>query len=228
MKKTKARRKRSVSSKRHGGRPSANGSARLTDHIIETATRLFLQRGFEATSVDTIVAATGISKRTFYLRFASKSDLFTAVVVRFVEQRLNGLQLLPAGRTPEQQLESIAVQLLRVCTDPDTIALDRVVTAEVSRFPELGTIVYDFGFPQALAPVRKVIEQIWPSAKLDKTKIEYAAEHFLYAVVVGPMRRVILGLEGARLNETRMAKLKFSVRLFVDSMKKRSPVPEPQ
>ena len=219
--KTKAK----PSSKRHGGRPSANGSALLTEHIIETATRMFLQGGFEATSVDNIVAATGISKRTFYLRFASKSDLFTAVVVRFVEQSLNGLRLLPAGRTPEEQLESIAVQLLRFCTAPDTIALDRIVTAEVNRFPELGTIVYDFGFPQAFGPVRQVIEQIWSDPKLDQTKIDYAAEHFLYAVVFGPMRRVILGLEGARLTETRRAKLKFSVRLFVNSMKKASPAP---
>lgn len=220
MKKASVRAKRPMSSGHRGGRPSASESLQLTEHIIEIATQLFLKEGFEATSIDNLVAIAGISKRTFYLRFASKSDLFTAVVVRFTEQRLKRLNVSPAGRTPEQQLESIAVQLLRVCTEPDTVALDRVVTAEVKRFPELGRIIYDFGYPQALGPVRRVIKQIWPNNKLDETKIDYAAEYFLDAVVIGPMRRVILGLETARLSEARLAKLRFSVRLFVESMKK--------
>jgi len=43
--------------------------------IREAANKLFLARGFEATTVDAIVAAAGVSKGTFYLHFERKEDL---------------------------------------------------------------------------------------------------------------------------------------------------------
>jgi AcrR family transcriptional regulator len=45
------------------------------DAIARTALELFLQDGFEATSVDTIAAAAGCSPRTFYRYFGTKEDV---------------------------------------------------------------------------------------------------------------------------------------------------------
>jgi AcrR family transcriptional regulator len=51
--------------------------------LAEVAVRLWAQKGFDATSVDTIAKAAGISKGTFYLYFASKQALLEDVLRRY-------------------------------------------------------------------------------------------------------------------------------------------------
>ncbi len=49
-------------------------------HLIEVALRLFRDRGFHATGIDTVLAESGVAKRTLYLHFRSKDDLIVAVL----------------------------------------------------------------------------------------------------------------------------------------------------
>lgn len=64
------------------GRPHATTHGELS-HL---ALQLFLERGFDATTVDDIVNAAGIARRTFFRYFRSKNDLpwgdFDALLVR--------------------------------------------------------------------------------------------------------------------------------------------------
>lgn len=57
--------------------PAAFGRRRATTVALlsHTGLQLFLERGFEATTVDDIAAAAGIGRRTFFRYFASKNDL---------------------------------------------------------------------------------------------------------------------------------------------------------
>jgi AcrR family transcriptional regulator len=43
--------------------------------LVEVAQRLFVEQGYEATTVDSITDAAGLSKRSFFRYFASKEDL---------------------------------------------------------------------------------------------------------------------------------------------------------
>ena len=47
----------------------------MDDKIIETSTKLFLDRGIKAVSMDDVAQALGISKRTLYEHFSSKDEL---------------------------------------------------------------------------------------------------------------------------------------------------------
>lgn len=46
--------------------------------IADTGLRLFLRNGYEATTLDAIAAAAGISRRTFFYYFKSKEDIILA------------------------------------------------------------------------------------------------------------------------------------------------------
>ncbi|GGK56239.1 TetR family transcriptional regulator [Nocardia camponoti] len=53
-------------------------AARFRLAVVEHALRLFAERGYEATTVDDIAAAAGISRRTFFRQFRSKEDVIFA------------------------------------------------------------------------------------------------------------------------------------------------------
>jgi AcrR family transcriptional regulator len=90
--------------------------------LIDCAQRLFLMQGYERTTINEVISATGLSKGAFYHHFRSKEDLLEAIASRFAEQSvafvgelravrsLNALQrlnrLLAFGR--EWKLEHVA------------------------------------------------------------------------------------------------------------------------
>lgn len=60
------------------------GSTR--EKILNTAEAAVLEKGFEATSIDEIIAAVGISKSGFFYHFNDKNALARALLVRYIER----------------------------------------------------------------------------------------------------------------------------------------------
>jgi AcrR family transcriptional regulator len=63
--------------------------------LIDCAQGMFLSRGYEQTTINDVILATGLSKGAFYHYFRSKEDLLEAIAGRFAEQSLGfvaGLQ----------------------------------------------------------------------------------------------------------------------------------------
>ena len=56
----------------------------LRGQILESAIRLFYERGFDATSIRDIAEAVGISSSTLYHHFTNKQDVLHAAVTRFM------------------------------------------------------------------------------------------------------------------------------------------------
>lgn len=59
------------------------------DELLDTALALFLEHGYESTSVEQVTQAAGIAKGTFYHYFDSKSAILGAIAERFGEQIFN-------------------------------------------------------------------------------------------------------------------------------------------
>ena len=64
------------------------GPERRRPLVLDAAYELFLEHGFEGTSMDAIAAAAGVSKPVVYDCFASKDELFTAMLDREEERVL--------------------------------------------------------------------------------------------------------------------------------------------
>jgi AcrR family transcriptional regulator len=63
----------------------AKGSGR--EMLLQAATELFLENGFESTSPQAIYAKSGVGQGSFYHHFTSKIDLMNAVLVRLVADK---------------------------------------------------------------------------------------------------------------------------------------------
>lgn len=80
---------------RAGGKPSGRrraahlGPERRRPLVLDTAYELFLEHGYDGTSMDAIATAAGVSKPVVYDCFPSKEELFSAMLDR-EEERILG------------------------------------------------------------------------------------------------------------------------------------------
>src|SRR3954470_17089764 len=65
--------------------------------LAQLAVSLFVEKGYDETTVDDLAAAAGMSKRTFFRYFASKEELVMGKYEYFGEQLAEDLAARPAG-----------------------------------------------------------------------------------------------------------------------------------
>ncbi len=82
-----------------------------TNRIIDIVEDLFFTRGYEATTVDEIARAAGYTKRSIYIYFKDRDDLFLAVVRR--GQLLFKTVLEQAVENPDRSDEPLVIRLGR-------------------------------------------------------------------------------------------------------------------
>jgi AcrR family transcriptional regulator len=76
---------------------------------------IFLERGFEQTTMEEIATSVGMSKRTVYARFDDKSALFNAAVMQAIERYTVPLETLRAAEALAVRLFLNGVRRRRSC-----------------------------------------------------------------------------------------------------------------
>jgi AcrR family transcriptional regulator len=111
------------------------------ERVLTAALELFIERGFDGTTISDIERAVGLAAGTgsFYRHFRSKEDVFVAAIQRsateYIEQFLAVLQELDAIDDPVERLRRDFH--MRLDAMQRFAPVMRVVTAERERFPEL-------------------------------------------------------------------------------------------
>ncbi|KAG1443271.1 hypothetical protein G6F57_018153 [Rhizopus arrhizus] len=123
------------------GRSMPNPPKRLTDRkreaIMRAAVDEFRTAGYEATSMDRIAAAAGVSKRTGYNHFPSKEELFGQMLEQLWDSSASSVDLAYRTDLPlDQQLKQLLMQKLELLGDSNFIDLARVALAEIIHSPE--------------------------------------------------------------------------------------------
>ena len=122
------------------GRPNSAELAKLESVILKLALDEFLRHGYGGASLTNIVKSAGISKTTLYSRYASKAELFTAIV----QQQIDALapeSVLPSEintSSLEDGLIAYADHMLKRSLRPEIMGINRLMQSESARFPELG------------------------------------------------------------------------------------------
>jgi len=79
--------------------------------IVSSATALFLERGYDATTLRDITERADVAPRTFYLHFVSKADVALARYQDWLEDFLTGLETAPPETGLREVLETTLERL---------------------------------------------------------------------------------------------------------------------
>jgi TetR/AcrR family transcriptional repressor of mexJK operon len=136
------------------------------ERILAAAQKLFLQQGYLATSTDAVLAEAGIaSKETLYRYYASKEELFTAVLGRLTVEQQDFTEKIETLSTPHnlaelrQALTELARAILERMSQPEYLALLRIIMAEAQRFPQLGPLFISAVPQRGLALVTTLLQK---------------------------------------------------------------------
>jgi TetR/AcrR family transcriptional regulator, mexJK operon transcriptional repressor len=115
------------------------------DQILAGARRVFLRNGFAAASTDAIAAEAKVSKRTLYVYYPSKEELFAGVMRELTIENpqtraLESMEEMTPGSEEElrRDLLELANKIVATMMQPGYLALLRTTIADTHRFPQLG------------------------------------------------------------------------------------------
>jgi len=112
--------------------------------IIEGATRMFLQYGFNASNMDKIAQEAPVSKATLYKYFDSKDALLLAVIENLSDHLFQAVDAaLIETESIENTLKKIATAFVELIFSDDALGIYRLIVSECRDFPQLGQLVYD-------------------------------------------------------------------------------------
>jgi AcrR family transcriptional regulator len=87
--------------------------------LVEAATRLFAERGYEDTSIDAVLQETGVSRGALYHHFAGKEALFEAVLEAVEDRVAQAIRASVAGiADPAESLRQGIREWIDLTGDP--------------------------------------------------------------------------------------------------------------
>lgn len=188
------------------------GDERINE-LLDVASEVFLEFGFEATIMSTIARRAKASKETFYSRYPNKEELFKAVVFRKTGHLDDHFrELLSGGKPLKETLIAFGDTLLDLLLQPTSIDLLRIVSMESRRFPSIGAEFYKNGPERVNLMLASYLEARQRAGELKLMDARLAAEQFVEMSSTGLVRRSVLGV----LFDVSPAERKKRVRSAVD------------
>lgn len=164
--------------------------------VLDGARAVFMEQGFGGASMDAIAEKAGVSKMTLYRYFDSKEALFAGLITESCEKILQRDPGMPLeGLAPRAALRHFGRQLLDTVYAPETLALHRIVLAEVKRFPELGDLFYRCGPERNIGVVADYLAGHLSESGSPVADPRKSAEEFFELVRGYTHLRLLLGIE---------------------------------
>jgi AcrR family transcriptional regulator len=209
------------------GRPDLQGSLELDAHLMATAARLFIEQGYEGTSIGQIVAAAGAGKQSLYRRYANKEALFKEVFTNFVMKNMIArsddhlARFGPDGCLDDenglQALHEIARESFNFMLERETVETFRLFVAERGRFAGLKDQVRQM-IQGIEAQITRHIERA-QTAGLIRTDIDRdISRSFMALINEGPLVQALLELPSLETAASRERYFDAAWSAFVDSV----------
>lgn len=164
--------------------------------IVEAARRAFLDQGYSATSMSAIADELGGSKATLWSHFASKEELFIAVVDAQVAIFASAMEVtLEGGTFSIELLHRYCRQFLTMLMQPDAIALFRLIMGDGGRFPEINGVFHVRGPARVVAYLTDFLATRFPRDESSRLAM------LINAVLIGWRAQMLTRPEPMRAGE---------------------------
>ena len=117
------------------GRPRTKPAGLRREELLDAAQQLFLAKGIGGTSIEDIVSAADVAKGTFYLYFASKEAILSALQERFVADFCARLDTAMARCGPDRWRSKLQTWVKTIIEGYlDQVALHDVIFHEIEHY----------------------------------------------------------------------------------------------
>ncbi|KHK92000.1 TetR family transcriptional regulator [Novosphingobium malaysiense] len=197
------------------GRPTREQARARQEALLDCALGHFLEKGFEAATIEAIAADVNMTKRTVYARYTDKSALFRAAIQRGTERLAATPEVIAATRADglEETLVNIAELRIALVSTPEGTKLQRLINTESYRFPDIFQTYYDIAALPTVQFLAGILENETAAGRLAIDDPLLAANVFMSMVVSGPVRFILSGNDPGREDIDR--RVRFAVRLFL-------------
>ncbi|MEO8115395.1 MAG: TetR/AcrR family transcriptional regulator [Phenylobacterium sp.] len=127
--------------------------------ILQAALEVFAEKGFAAAKLDEIAERAGVSKGAIYLYFATKEEIFRAVVDQAIAPNIEVVKAMAAAHPgPFRDLvTALAGHVGALIQHTPVGGVAKMVIAEARNFPEIARVWHDRLVAQALGAVSEAI-----------------------------------------------------------------------
>ncbi len=180
---------------RRPGRPTREMIELRNEELLDQALDLFLEHGFEATTIEAICQVMGMSRRTIYARYGDKLTLFKAALQRAIDQ-----WIVPAERLHAAECESLEETLLAIARmwvsnvrQPSGMRLVRIANTEVFRRPEIAAYLWERTAQPTIGYLTELFRRRLRPGAGPISDASDAAAAFLILVVEGSVQLAVWG-----------------------------------
>jgi TetR/AcrR family transcriptional repressor of mexJK operon len=175
------------------GRPKDLGKGNA---ILEAARQLFTGQGFDATSMDQIASAAGVSKLTVYSHFGDKETLFAAVVKSYCEQQLpDALFDAQPGVSLRERLLQVARAFFGMISAPEALAGHRILCSPRMAESPLPRMFWEAGPERVQAAFGELLRRRIAAGELEiaDEDVPRASAQFFTLLKGEPHARMVFG-----------------------------------
>ena len=165
--------------------------------LLVAAKETFTSKGFAATTMDDIAGAAGMSKKTLYKLFESKTELFRAMLLRSLPQA--DYADAPSDGSPVTRLRNMLHEAADTALSPGEIALQRLIIGERQASPELGRMFAEVIMESGTEHIIDLLKAVRLAPRFEGLPLRLVAE-MLFGMVFGHDHFRLLTDTGFRLN----------------------------
>ncbi|EIY5154398.1 TetR/AcrR family transcriptional regulator [Klebsiella variicola] len=140
----------------------------LGQTIVDAASELFVELGFQATTLDKVAQRAKISKLSIYRHFDNKEALFSAAIVAGCHQLFAPQTLLDGVEgSVKDQLMAVGALLIRTLLRPDVRSVEAMVMADKTNQKSLSKLHYEAGPSHVIAQIESLLLQLHAKSLLN-------------------------------------------------------------